>query len=309
MTNVQRPKRRRRLSFPVVVALAANALIALSKLVGFVFTGSSSMLAETFHSTADTGNEALLLFGEARSRRHPDRRHPFGHSRERYFWSFVVATMLFTLGSLVSLIEGVTKILRPGELESTHWAYAILLVAAIAESASLVTVARRVRRVKGRRGWWRFIRTTKSPDLPVVLLEDSASLLGLASAFAGIALTSATGDPRFDAIWSLAIGVILGFVAVVLAIEMKSLLIGEGASRDDQAAIRQAINSVPSILKLDELRTEQLGPDALLVVGRVEVDGHVDAAQLERVLENAEKAIREAVPGARYLYLRPVLEA
>ena len=169
----------------VIAALTSNAVVAAAKVVGFVFTGSASLLAETFHSVADTGNQGLLLVGESQAQKTADREHPFGRARERYFWAFVVATMLFTLGSLVSLAEGIEKLRSPHDVGSYPWAFAILGIAVVAETASLRTATRNARPIKGSRTWWRFIRTTKHPEFPVVLLEDSGALAGLALALGG----------------------------------------------------------------------------------------------------------------------------
>ncbi len=215
--------------------------------------------------------------------------------------------MLFTLGSLVSLIEGIEKLRRPHVVGSYPWAFGILGVSAVAESASLRTATRQARPMKGPRNWWRFIRATKRAEFPVVLLEDSGAIAGLALATTGLALSAITGEPRFDVFGSIGIGALLGIVAVVLAIEMRSLLIGEAASPPDIEAITAALCSVPGVHVLHELRTEQLGPDVLLVVARIGVDQALDGRAIDDALDRAEDAVRARVPAAHFVYLRPVV--
>ena len=289
----------------IVAAFAANLGIALAKFVAFLFTGAASMLAESVHSVADTGNQALLFLGSARARRAPTAEHPFGFGRERYFWAFVVALVLFSVGSLFAIREGLVKILHPHELESPGWAIAVLGVSIVLETISLVTARRS--RSASRRGesWIEFIRHTKSPELPVVLLEDVGALAGLVFAFVGIGLAIATGDARFDAAGSIAIGVLLGVIAVVLAAEMKSLLIGEAASPRDVARIRAAMESAPHVGRVIHLRTLHLGPDDLLVASKVAFDPELDFAALAKVIDETERRVRAVVPAARLIFLEP----
>ena len=214
----------------IIAAFFANLGIAVAKFVGFFFTGAASMLAEAVHSVADTSNQGLLLLGERKARRRPTPEHPFGFGTERYFWAFVVALVIFTLGSLFALFEGEEKLRNPHELESAGWAVAILLLAIVFESFSLRTAVRESRHVKGDESWWAFIRRAKVPELPVVLLEDTGALIGLTFALLGVGLAEITGNARFDAAGSIAIGVLLGVIAMILVVEMKSLLIGEAAS-------------------------------------------------------------------------------
>ncbi len=223
----------------IVAAFLANLGIALSKFVAFAVTGSASLLAEAIHSVADTGNQGLLFLGGKRSRKAPTDEHPFGFGTERYFWAFVVALVLFTLGSLFALTEGIQKLLDPHELDSPIWAFSVLGLAIVAEGLSLRTARREADPTRLGRTWWRFIRTTKSPELPVVLLEDTGALVGLMFALVGISLAEITGNARFDAMGSIGIGLLLGVIAVVLAIEMKSLLIGEGVAPAVEARIRR----------------------------------------------------------------------
>lgn len=214
----------------ILAALGANAGIAVAKFAGFLITGSSSMLAESVHSVADTSNQGLLLLGQKKAEREADQLHPFGYGRNRYFYSFVVALVLFTLGSLFAIYEGIHKIQHPEELNSAFVAIAILFIAICLEGYSFRTAAKESRPLKGNASWWNFIRTSRSPELPVVLLEDTGALIGLVLALGGVGLTMVTGNPVFDGIGTLCIGVLLGIIAVILIIEMQSLLIGEGAT-------------------------------------------------------------------------------
>ncbi|MET0191670.1 MAG: cation transporter, partial [Pseudonocardia sediminis] len=215
----------------IIAALLANAGIALAKFIGFLVTGASSMLAEAVHSVADTANQGLLLLGGRRARREATEEHPFGFGRDRYFYSFVVALMLFTLGAVFAIYEGIHKLEEPEPLTSPIVAVVILLVAIVLEGFSFRTAVTESRPLKGSRSWWRFIRQAKVPELPVVLLEDFGALIGLAFALGGVGLTVLTDDPVWDAVGTLCIGTLLGVIAVILVIEMKSLLIGEGALR------------------------------------------------------------------------------
>jgi cation diffusion facilitator family transporter len=293
----------------VIAALLANLGIAVAKLVGFALTGSSSMLAEAFHSVADSGNQATLIVGGRVAERAPDRQHPFGHGRARFFAAFLVAVILFTLGSLFSLYEGYEKLRHPHELESAGVALAILLVALVLEGLSLRTAVREATPLRGDQSWWSFIRTTKKPELAVVLLEDTAAEAGLAFALAGVGLAALTGDPLWDALGTLAIGGLLAVVAAVLGFEMYSLLVGEAASPAEQAAIREAILSTDGVAKLVALRTMHLGPDDLLVVGGLEIERAQTAADTAAVIDAAQARVREALPSARVIYLEPDLPA
>ena len=288
----------------VIAAFLANLGIALAKFVGFAFTGAASMLAEAFHSVADTSNQGLLLLGRKRAGRSPTPEHPFGYGRERYFWSFIVALVIFSLGSLFALYEGVEKLRHPHRLESAGWAIGILAVAVVLESLSLRTAVRESRRLKGG-SWWRFIREAKVPELPVVVLEDLGALLGLAFALTGVLLAELTGNSRFDALGSLAIGILLGSIATILVIEMKSLLIGESATAGQRDAIRRAIEDNPCVRCLIHMRTEHLGPEELLVGAKVELDGGLDTAGVAAAINSVEDDVRAAVPEVRLMYVEP----
>ena len=280
----------------VIAALLANLGIALAKFVGFLITGASSMLAEAFHSVADSGNQAMLLGGSRVARKEPDRKHPFGHGRVRYFAAFLVAVVLFTLGSLFSLYEGYDKLRHPHELESPAVALAILVVALVLEALSLRTAVREASPMRGRQ-----------PELAVVLLEDTAAELGLGFALLGVGLAAVTGDPLWDALGTLAIGALLGVVAVVLGFEMYSLLLGEAASPEEQATIRDTLAATAGIAQLVLLRTMHLGPEELLVAAKVELDPDLSAADAARVIDQAQDEIRKAVPSARIIFVEPEL--
>ena len=289
----------------VFVALLANLGIAVAKFIGFAITRSSSMLAEGVHSVADTGNQLLLLLGDRRSQLAPNEEHPFGYGRERYFWGFVVSIVLFALGSMFALFEGIEKILHPHALESTGWALAILAVAAVLEGSSFRTARRESDQSRAGAGWWQFIRRAKAPELPVLLLEDSGALVGLLIAFVCLLAATVTHNSRWDGAGSLLIGLLLGAIAIVLASEMKSLLIGESASWADRSAISDAITSSPRVRGLIHLRTEHLGPEDLLVGAKVDFDPTLTFEDLAATIDEVEAEIRAAVPTARIIYLEP----
>lgn len=289
----------------ILAALAANLGLAAAKLFGWTVTGAASMLAEAVHSFADTGNQALLLWGGASSRRPATEDHPFGFARERYFWSFVVALVIFSLGSLFAIYEGVSKLVHPHEIESPSWAVGILLVGVAMESFSFRTAVVEARRQKHSRGWWDFIRNTKSPELPVVLLEDLGALVGLAMALLGVSLAAATGEPRFDALGSISIGALLAAIAIVLAMEMRSLLIGEAASPEDRRAIRTALQETEHVERVIHMRTQHFGPDQLLVALKVQFDETLSMQGLADAIDRAERCIRERVPSAHLIFIEP----
>ena len=289
----------------IIAAFLANLGIAVAKFVAFLFTGAASMLAETVHSLADTGNQALLLLGQARAGRAASPDHPFGYGRERYFWSFVVALVLFSMGSLFAIYEGVEKLLHPHALVAPQWAIGVLLVAIALEAWSFRTAFVEANAVRGDQNLWRFIRRAKSPELPVVLLEDTGALLGLLFALLGVGLAIATGNARFDALGSVAIGILLGAIAFVLATEMKSLLIGESATPDVQQQIRAAIEGSAPVSRLIHLRTLHLGPDELLVGAKVEFSSTLDVPGLARAIDEVEARVRAVVSEARVIYIEP----
>lgn len=291
----------------ILAALGANAGIAVAKFIGYAITGSSSMLAEAVHSVADTSNQGLLLLGFKRAEREADDLHQFGYGRNRYFYSFVVALVLFTLGSMFAIYEGIHKIQHPEELSSAMVAVVILLVAIALETFSFYTAVKESRLVKGDKGWWSFIRTSRSPELPVVLLEDLGALVGLCLALGGVGLTMLTGDPVWDGIGTLCIGVLLGVIAVILIIEMKSLLIGEGATADEERLIRSALVDGDEIECIIHIKTQYLGPEEMLVAAKLGVARGSDIASVAAAIDGAEARVRAAVPSARVIYLEPDL--
>jgi cation diffusion facilitator family transporter len=288
----------------ILAALLANLGIATAKIVAFAVTGAAALLAEAIHSIADSGNEALLALGGARAQKAPTAQHPFGYGRERYFWAFIVALVLFSLGSVFAIYEGLDKLLHVHALEEPTIAFAVLGVAIVLESLSMRTAVRAARAERQGRSWWRYIRASKAPELPVVLLEDFGGLVGLVIAAAGIGLAELTGDSRFDAAASVAIGLLLGGIATFLAVEMKSLLIGEAASVADQDAIRAAVLNGPEVDRLIHLRTEHLGPEDLLVAAKVDL-GPAGDRDPARAIDRVESRIRARVPHARVIYLEP----
>jgi cation diffusion facilitator family transporter len=289
----------------VVAALLANSGIAVAKFVGFAVTGAASMLAEAVHSVADACNQGLLLLGGKRGRRAASAEHPFGYGRERYFWSFVVALVLFTLGSLFALFEGIEKLRHPHELVSAAWAVGILSLAIVFEAFSFRTAIHEGQKAKGDQGWWSFIRRSKSPELPVVLLEDLGALVGLVLALLGVGLAEFTGNPRWDAVGSVGIGLLLGVIAIILVIEMKSLIIGEGASTGDLERIRTTMAASDGVQGIVHIRTQYIGPDELLVGAKLDFDETLSCGDVTEAIDRVEHAVRSAVPAARMIYVEP----
>jgi cation diffusion facilitator family transporter len=290
----------------VLYAFFANLGIALAKFAGFLITSSAGLLAEAFHSLADTGNQALLLLGGQRARKTADTAHPFGYGRERYFWSFVVALVLFSMGGLFALYEGISKIRHPHEVDYLPVAIGILLFAIVLESISLRTAYRESKHHKAAGvSWWSWIRSSKQPELPVVLLEDIGAEIGLFFALTGVLLAHFTDEPRWDAAGSIAIGVLLVVIAIFLAIEMKGLLIGESASSADTVRITSSLGTAPSVRRLIHLRTEHIGPDELLVAAKLEFDPELSVDELTAAIDGAERSLRAAVPIARLVYIEP----
>ena len=292
----------------IVAALIANAGIAVAKFAGWAITGSSSMLAEAVHSVADTSKQGLLLFGQHRARKEANQLHPFGYGRSRYFYSFVVALVLFSLGSLFALYEGYEKIKHPHDLESPMVAVIILVVAVGLESYSFATAYRESKPLKGDVSWWRFIRTSRNPELPVVLMEDTGALIGLVLALGGVGLATITGDPIWDAIGTLCIGVLLGVIAIILIVEMQSALIGEGATESDERAIRETLGAAPGIERIIHMKTQYLGPDEMLVAAKIAITPGSSALELAAAIDAAEASVRKRVPVARVIYLEPDID-
>ncbi len=289
----------------ILAAMLANAGIAVAKFVAFLVTGSASLLAESIHSLADTSNQGLLILGGKRAQKIADDRHQFGYGRERYFWGFIVAMVLFSLGGVFSIFEGIEKIRHPHELESLGWAIGVLIFAMLMEGWSFRTAMRETSKVKGSRNYWQFVRWSRSPELPVVLLEDAGALVGLVLALIGVGLSAATGDGFWDGVGTLGIGVLLVLIAVTLTIEMQSLLIGESATADDVATILRIVTANEAVMRIIDLRTQHLGPDELLVAGKIEFDRSLRAPEVSRAIDQVETSIREAVPLSMRIYIEP----
>jgi cation diffusion facilitator family transporter len=289
----------------IIAAFLANLGIAAAKLVGFLFTGSASMLAEAIHSAADTTNQGLLMLGRRKATQPATPDHPFGYGRERFFWSFIVALVIFSFGAMFALFEGIEKVREPHELDSVGWAIGILLFAIVLEAYSFRTAIHESRPIKGEGSWWGFIRRSRVPELPVLLLEDFGALVGLTFALTGVVVAKITDNPRFDALGSIAIGILLAFIAAVLVVEMKSLLIGESATKAQRELIAAAINEHPKTSRLIHMRTEHLGPEELLVGAKIEFIDCMEAPTLAAAIDDVEVAIRAAVPDARVIYIEP----
>ena len=284
----------------VLTALLANLGIAIAKFTGFLVTGAASLAAEAVHSVADTSNQALLLWGGSAAARRATPTHPFGYGRERYFWAFVVALILVSLGSVFAIVEGVRKFIHPHELAQAGWAVGILLVAIGLEGYAFRTAVVEARKVRGDRSWWRFVRETKNAELPVILLEDLGALVGLVLALLGVGLAQVTGNPRFDALGSIAIGILLGNIAWILAVEMKSLLIGEAASPETQATIERLICEDPSTEELayvDEGRRHAFGDNdglSALLAAKLDADLLVLLTDVAGVFDRDPREHRDA---------------
>ena len=290
----------------IIAAFFANLGIAIAKFVGFGITRSAGLLAEAAHSLADTGNQGLLLLGSKRARRRADARNPFGYGRERYFWSFIVALVLFSMGGLFALYEGIKKLIHPHETHNVLVAIIILVVAIGLETFSLMTAIREARHARPPgMTLWRFVRTSRSPELPVVLLEDIGAEAGLVIALAGVVLSHVTHNPRWDAVGSVSIGVLLTVIAIVLAIEMKQSLIGETATDEVEGRIRTTTLAHPRVRNIIHLRTQHIGPEQLLVGIKVEFDHLLSFADLATTIDAVETSIRTSVPEAATIYIEP----
>lgn len=285
--------------------MLANAGISVAKFAAYLVTGSASMLAESIHSVADTSNQGLLLLGGKRAKRVADDRHQFGYGRERYFWAFVVAMVLFALGGVFSIYEGIEKIRHPHDVEALGWAVGVLVFAIVAETLSFRTAIVESQKVKGDRSWLDFIRRSRSPELPVVLLEDAGALIGLILALFGVGLAAVTGDVIWDGIGTLSIGILLVVISVVLTVEMKSLLIGEAATDEHIEAITRAVSEQSSVRRVIDLKTQHIGPDELLVAGKIEFDPSLTTPDVSEAIDMVETAIRHAVPLSMQIYLEP----
>ncbi|MBN1174170.1 MAG: cation diffusion facilitator family transporter [Micromonosporaceae bacterium] len=289
-----------------MAALGANLGIAATKFVAFGLTGSSAMLAESIHSVADSGNQVLLLVGGRRSKRQADREHPFGFGRERYIYAFIVSVVLFVVGGMFALYEAYHKISHPEAIESWHWVPLVVLCVSIGlEAFSFRTAIQETNKVRQRASWVRFIRRSRVPELPVVLLEDFAALIGLTFALLGVGLTLITGDGIWDGIGTAAIGLLLVGVAVVLAIEMKSLLVGESPTEEQLSAIERAILGGPEAERIIHMKAVHLGPEEVLVAVKVAVCSDETATSVACGIDAIETRIRDAVPIATMIYIEP----
>ena len=290
----------------IIAAFLANMGIALAKFVAWLISGSASMLAEAIHSVADSGNQLLLLLGGRRAKRAADRDHPFGYGRERYVYAFVVSIILFSVGGLFSIYEGVEKLTHPHEVTNYWVPIGVLVIAILLESFSLRTAIKESNHVRGRgQSWVSFVRHAKAPELPVVLLEDVGALIGLVFALFGVGMTAITHNPLFDALGTLMIGTLLIVIAIVLGIETKSLLVGEGATDADLQRIVAAIADGPEVHKLIHIKTLYLGPDELLVAAKLGFASDAPLADVAADIDRVESRVREAVPAARVIYFEP----
>ncbi|PZF81778.1 cation diffusion facilitator family transporter [Jiangella anatolica] len=300
----------------VVAALLANTGIAITKFIAFALTGASSMLAEAVHSVADAGNQVLLLVGGRRARRKATPEHPFGYGRVRYVFAFIVSIVLFSIGGLFALYEAYHKYEEvhaghPNELLESDWWWvpiAVLVAAIIMESFSLRTAVIESNHVRGGRSWVQFVRRAKSPELPVILLEDIGALLGLVFALIGVGLALLTDNAYWDVAGTAAIGVLLVVIAVVLAIEMSSLLIGEGAAEENVQKILAAATAGDDIGRVIHLRTLYTGPEELLVAAKLAVRTDQTGEQIAAAINGAEERIRAALPEARHIFLEPDID-
>lgn len=292
----------------ILAALLANLGIAVAKFIAWALSGSASMLAEAIHSVADSGNQLLLMLGGRKAAKQADQAHPFGYGRERYVSAFVVSIVLFSLGGLFAVYEGIEKLTHPHAIDHTWWwlPLVVLVIAICLESYSLRTAVRESNAVRDKsQSWLSFVRRSKAPELPVVLLEDTGALTGLTFALLGVGLTLITGNPVFDALGTLMIGLLLIVIALILGMETKSLLVGEGANPADHDRIVDAISGGPDVVKLIHIKTLYLGPDELMVAAKIALTADKTVREAAGDIDEIERRIRAAVPAARVIYLEP----
>ncbi len=289
----------------IIAAFLANLGIAITKFIAWLFSGSSSMLAESVHSVADSANQLLLLLGGKRAKQDADKEHPFGYGRVRYVYAFVVAIVLFAMGGVFSVYEGIAKIREPHPIELWWLPMLVLTVAIVLEGLSLRTAIRESRPHKGTSSWLGFIRRSKAPELPVVLLEDAGALVGLVLAFLGVGLSVLTGNGVFDGAATIGIGVLLILIAAVIGWEVKSLLVGEGASDEDVASIEAALLASSDIERIIHMKTLYVGPDEFMVGAKVSLAAERTMKEVSVIVNLAERRVREAVPAARIIYIEP----
>ncbi len=292
----------------IIAALMANIGIAISKFVAFIFTGSSSMLSEAIHSVADSSNQVLLLVGNKRSQKPADEKHPFGYGRRRFVYGFIVAVVLFLIGGLFSLYEGLHKWQDPEPLNDWWIAVLVLVIAIGLETVSFRTALREANKSRGKRSLANFVKDSRQPELPVILLEDAGALVGLVFALIGVGMAVITGDGRWDAVGAMAVGTLLVVIAIFLAMEMATMLVGESALPEEVAAIRAALESAPLVERVIHLRTVHVGPDELLVAAKIAISQSETAAGIAAGINEAELALRAAVPTARYVFIEPDLD-
>ena len=293
----------------LLIAFAANLGIAVSKFVAAAFTGSSAMLTEGIHSVVDSLNQLLLLWGRRQSRKPADEQHPFGYGRELYFWSFVVAVLVFALGAGVSVYEGVIHILEPEHAVSPWVAYAVLAIAFLLEGGSTVAAFKEFRAAKGALGWFQAVRVSKDPPAFIVLLENGAAMAGILVAAVGVALSQATANPFWDGAASVIIGLILGLTALLLAIESKALLIGEAADPELIESIRAAAEMEEGIVGVGHILTVHSSPDQITVVMSADFEDSITAGQVERIIARIEARVEAHWPAVKRLYIRPQQDA
>ena len=291
----------------ILAALIANVGIAIAKFAGFAITKSSTMLAEGIHSSADSANQLLLLLGTRRAKREPSSKHPFGYGRERYFWSFVVALILFSLGSLFAVYEGIEKIRHPHALNNASWAIGILIFGIFIESFSFRTAIVEAKTIKGQTTWSKFVVRSKQPEIPVVLLEDAGALFGMVIALGAITLVKTTGEPIWDGIGTLSIGILLGVIAIILAREMHSLIIGEAASETDRLKIVSVIENNKQVVELVEMRTQHLGPEEILIGVRIAFRETLQTKEIAQLINQLENDIRIELDNAGPIFIEPEL--
>lgn len=288
----------------IFFALAANGAIAASKFVAAVITGSGSMLAEAVHSSADCGNQMLLLLGMKRSKRAPSDDYPLGYGKETYFWSFIVALLLFSMGGLFSIYEGWHKLFAPEPLSYPLLALGVLGFGIVMESISMWGCVREINKTRGEQSLWRWFRDTREAELLVIFGEDLAALMGLTLAFIAVALAWATGNPMWDALGSIAIGVLLIVVAIFVGIEVKSLLVGQGVAPTTRQAMRDFLQAQPSIAKLFNLRTLQMGSDVMVAIKAQMRESH-DAKKMIEDINQVEQAFKQQFPQTAWLFFEP----
>ena len=290
----------------LVIALVANLGIAVSKFVAAAITGSSAMLTEGVHSVVDSTNQLLLMWGRRAAKRPPDKLHPFGYGRELYFWSFVVAVLVFSLGAGVSIYEGIIHIAHPEEAVSPVIAYIVLLVAFLLEGWSTLEAFRDFRKAKGELGWFQAVRASKDPPAFIVLLENGAAMAGIIAAAIGLMLSQLTNDPFYDGAASIVIGTILAFTAMLLAYESKGLLIGEAADPVLVDNLRELACSQPGVVGVGHVLTLHSSPDQITVMMNVDFDDAMLAGEVERIVCHVEEEARRRWPSVRRLFVRPM---